>query len=71
MENFKSKVNFVKEIVNDFLRVNGKLSELIRENTLDSFKINILEIFSKEELIKLSNIENFQECFGLSYLLSI
>ena len=68
MANSKSKANFVKESVNEFLKKNG---EKISENISDSFGINFVEIYSKEALIEVSNIENFQECFGLSNLISI
>ena len=68
MANSKSKVNFVKESVNEFLKKNG---ESISEDISDSFGINFVEIYSKEALIEVSNIENFQECFGLSNLISI
>jgi len=68
MANSKSKANFVKESVNKFLKKNG---ESISEDISDSFGINFVEIYSKEALIEVSDIENFQECFGLSNLISI
>ena len=62
------KLTLLKESVNEFLKKNG---EKISENISDSFGINFVEIYSKEALIEVSNIENFQECFGLSNLISI
>ena len=68
MANSKSKVKFVKESVNEFLKKNG---ELISEDISDIFGINFIEIYSKEDIIEVSNIKNYQKCFGLSNLISI
>ena len=66
MANSKSKVKFVKESINEFLKKNG-----ISEGISDIFGINFIGIYSKEDIIEVSNIKNFHKCFGLSDLISI
>ena len=68
MANSKSKVKFVKESINKFLKKN---SELISEGISDIFGINFIGRYSKEDIIEVSNIKNFHKCFGLSDLISI
>ena len=66
MGNNKSKVKAVKDKINEYLKKHG---ESISDD--DSFGINFLKIYSKEEIIEVSNKKYFQYCFGLSDLMSI
>ena len=68
MANSKSKVKLFKESINEFLK---KIGELISEGISDIFGINFIGIYSKEDIIEVSNIKNFYKCFGLSDLISI
>ena len=66
MGNNNSKVKAIKDKINEYLKKHG---ESISDD--DSFGINFLKIYSKEEIIEVSNKKYFQYCFGLSDLMSI
>ena len=66
MGNNNSKVKAIKDKINEYLKKHG---ESISDD--DRFGINFLKIYSKEEIIEVSNKKYFKYCFGLSDLMSI
>ena len=68
MGNDNRKVLAVKEKINEYLKKNG---ESITDDMFDSFGINFLKIYAKEDIIIASDKKSYQKCFGLSNLISI
>ena len=68
MANDDKKVLAVKERINAYLKEN---KESISEDMFDSFGINFLKLYAKEDEIMANDNKNFQRCFGLSNLINI
>ena len=68
MGNEDSKVLAIKKRINKFL---NKYGESISDDICNSYGINFLKIYSKENIITVSDKKYLQKCFGLSDLITI
>ena len=68
MGNNYEKVKSVRETINAYLE---PYDESISNNIFDSFGINFLKLYAKEDKIQVNDKIYFQKCFGLSDLISI